>query len=654
MKCTNCGFDNEADAKFCENCGESLEQKCPNCGNAVKPGQKFCKTCGFKLGGAAATPPRQDAPRSDVPSPDPSRRDLARRDATDLMALRRTTPAPLAEKIRAEGKRNEGERKLVTALFTDIVGSTSLAEQMDPEDWREIVNGAHERVSAAVYRYEGTIAQLLGDGVLAFFGAPIAHEDDAERAIRASLDILEAVKNYAGELQRTRRIPSFQMRIGLNTGLVVVGNVGSDLHMEYLAIGDTVNLAARMQSAAEADTVLISQHTQRPVSKLFEFDDRGEIAVKGKAEPVRVYRVLGEVKGAPRQRGIAGLTSPLVGRQRELSTLAQALTEARAGRGSIVSVIGEAGLGKSRLIAEWRKLATAGDMPLRWVEGRCLSYTMNVAHHLSTDVLRGLCGAPAGASDEEAHAALKTCVSTTPGLDAGETYPYLGHLMGAQLDDDSAARVKYLDGAALQARYVSAYSRFVLAMAKHMPTVIVCDDVHWADPSSVELMAQVARVAEAAPVAFAYVTRPDSDAPGWRLISQSQDVPGVGSIELRLAPLNDTDSRQLVSNLLEVEALPDALRQLILNKAEGNPFFVEEVVRMLIDRGGITRNPDTGRWSVTRDIHTIDIPDTLQGVLAARIDRLPEETKRVLQIASVIGRRFQVRVLEAVLAQHKM
>lgn len=638
MKCANCSHENEPDAGFCENCGSAIVPACPNCGNPVKAGAKFCKTCGFKLGAAPAAAQPSPAPKADPR-------------AASLDALRQAAPNAVAEKIRAQRGRSEGERKLVTALFTDIVGSTALAEQMDPEDWRDVVTGAHRRVSDAVYRYEGTIAQLLGDGVLAFFGAPIAHEDDPERAIRAALAILESMRAYAAELRRTHRIPRFQMRIGLNTGLVVVGNIGSDLHMEYLAVGDTLNLAARMQSAADADTILISQNTHRQVTSLFECEDRGEISVKGKADPVRVFRVLGEVKGATRARGVSGLASPLVGRGRELSTLADTLADARAGRGSIVAIVGEAGLGKSRLIAEWRKLAMAGDMPARWVEGRCLSYTMNVAHHLSNDILRGLCGAPAGAHDEDTRSALEGCLASLSAAERDAAYPFLAHLLGLSLDEAASNRVRYLDGAALQARYVSAYQGFLLAQARDRATIIICDDIHWADPSSIELVSQLARVAAQAPVVFAFVSRPERDAPGWRLISETPEQAGVGAIELKLAPLNDSDSRQLVSNLLEVEDLPDRVRELILNKAEGNPFFVEEVLRMLIDRGGIMRATPAGAWVATSDIQTIDIPDTLQGVLAARIDRLPEETKRILQIASVIGRRFQVSVLEAVLAR---
>jgi class 3 adenylate cyclase len=634
MKCPNCSFENAADARFCENCGQPFERICPKCGTPNSPTAKFCKKDGFNLQTAQAETRAAQVTRT-----------------ADLDALRKAAPQNVASKILAERDRMEGERKLVTALFTDIVGSTTLAEQMDPEDWRDIVSGAHKIVSKAVYHYEGTIAQLLGDGVLAFFGAPLAHEDDAERAARAALEILSSIHEYSDQLSKSKKVDKFQMRVGLNSGPVVVGNIGSDLHMEYLAVGDTVNLAARMQSAAEPDTILISENTYRLAANLFNYENKGKITVKGKAEPIQVYRVVSEKVGAVRQRGIAGLTSPMVGRQREFSTLMSVISDAKEGRGAIVSIIGEAGLGKSRLVAEWRKavLAELGNRPDCWVEGRCLSFGASIAHHLSTDILRGIIGAPAGSSEEETHAALRKTIKSLFGDEIKDVYPFLGHLLGLKLEEDMAARVKYLDGPALQAKYISSYKSLLEALAKAGPVVIVCEDVHWADPSSVELGSQVLPVAVQVPLVVVFVTRADKESIGWKLIQQAQEIPGVGAIELHLAPLSETDSRELVNNLLEIESLPESLRKLILAKAEGNPFFVEEVIRMLIDRGGITRQD--GKWIVTREIQNIEIPDTLQGVLTARIDRLPEEAKRTLQIAAVIGRKFQVRVLEKVLEQ---
>jgi len=630
MNCPNCSFTNPEDARFCENCGQPLERACPNCGQAVSAGSRFCRHCGFDQSGKAA--PTTQVPRSG-----------------NLDAMRRAAPSTIADKILAGRERMEGERKRVTALFADIVGSTALAESMDPEDWREIVTGAHRRVSDAIYRYEGTIAQLLGDGVLAFFGAPLAHEDDPERAIRAALELQRSVEDYAGELASSGRVESFQMRVGLNTGLVVVGNIGTDLHMEYLAVGDTVNLAARVQSAAEPNTILVTEDTQRLTSSLFDFEDRGRIPVKGKTEAVHIFRVVGERRGAVRTRGIAGLSSPMVGRQRELSILVRSLEDLKAGRGSTVAIIGEAGLGKTRLIAELRR-ATGDLFPgnkLRWVEGRCLSYGATMAHHLSTEILRGLLGVSIEAAPEEVEAALRATMQEVLPDDSMEVFPFLAHLMGLSLEGEAENRVKYLDGPALQAKYIASYRRLLKALCEARPTVIVCEDVHWADPSSVELGRQVLPVVTETPLIVVFAARPEREAVGWRLLVAARDLAGGGAVELHLTPLSEADSQELVRHLLDIESLPESVRSLILEKAEGNPFFVEEVIRMLIDQGVIARKGE--EWLLAKPLGTFEIPDTLQGVLAARIDRLPEDAKRALQVASVIGRKFQVRVLEQVL-----
>src|SRR6266545_6026816 len=297
MKCHNCSHDNPSDARFCQNCGQPLDRICPNCGTSNKTDAKFCKQCGALLAG----------------SPD------------RLGALRQSAPQALQDKIRAASANMEGERKPVTILFTDIVGSTSLAEKLDPEEWKEIVSGAHQRVSEAVYRYEGTIAQLLGDGVLAFFGAPITHEDDPIRAVHAGLDIQGSIEEYRQQLKGY--VDNFQLRVGINTGTVVVGSVGSDMHMEYPAIGDAVNLAARLQSAAQPGHVLISEVTERMVKAVFDLKGLGEITVKGKVEPIKVFEVV-EPKITPSSgRGIEGLVSALVGRNEELVVLKGALNQ---------------------------------------------------------------------------------------------------------------------------------------------------------------------------------------------------------------------------------------------------------------------------------------------------------------------------------------
>jgi class 3 adenylate cyclase len=616
MNCPSCQTANPDGAKFCMHCGAPLTLRCARCQAGIPAGARFCTNCGQPVGAVAAA------------------------DDARLSRLAAATPAPLAAKMRAAHL--AGERKMVTVLFADVVGSTHLAEQMDAEDWTAIMNRAFDLVSPAVYHYEGTIARLLGDALLAFFGAPVAHEDDAVRAVRAARDILAVARDYADEVRRRHSI-DFAMRIGLNTGRVVVGEVGSDLRYEYTAMGDAVNLAARMQSAARPMSVLISEHTQRFVGPVFECEDLGLIEVKGKAERVRVYEVRG-LKATPgRVRGLAGLESPMVGRDAELAVLLQVSAAVRAGLGRTAIILGEAGLGKTRLIAEWKTVVGDG---LRWVEGHCLSYGQGLAYHLLLDLLRSLLEVPAAAEEGEARAALKALCEGLFGEAALDVYPYLGRLLSLGLEAEALERVRLLEPQALQAQYLGALRRLFQASAARRPLGLICDDIHWADPSSTELLAKLLPLTAEAPILFCFVARPDREAPGWKVVQAARDM-GAGLAEVTLNPLTDADSQRLVSNLLEVEALPERLRALILRKAEGNPFFVEEVIRMLMDRGAIVKQGD--RWAAGKDIERVEIPDNLQGLLLARIDRLPEDVKRTLRVASVIGRQFSVRVLERVL-----
>lgn len=587
---------------------------CPHCGTELPPNARFCMNCGKPVAAASSA------------------------DQATALAEKTRGPAHLS-----------GERKVATALFADVVGSTTLAEQMDPEDWTTIMNGAFERLSPPVERYDGMIVRLLGDALLALFGAPVAHEDDPARSVHAALDMLSQAQEYAEEVQKKYNIP-FSIRIGINTGPVVVGAIGSDVKYEYTAMGDAVNLAARMQSAARPMTVLISENTYRFVAPLFESIDLGPIEVKGKSEPVRVYEVRAAKAEPGKIRGLVGLESPMVGRTSELTILRQAAAGVHDGMGKGVLIIGEAGLGKSRLINEW-KAATTGDAaenPLQWAEGQCLSYGQGLAYHLVLDLLRSLIGVPAAASEAETRAALQQRAEDLFDAEVLDIYPYLAHLLSLHITGEALERVQQLDPQALQGRYLGALRQMIKAIASRRPLGLILEDIHWADPSSVEMLGKLMTLVSEAPVLFCFVTRPDPDSPGWKLVTAARELLGDQLAEVQLNALSDDDSRQLVSNLLEIEALPDNIRGVILKKAEGNPFFVEEVIRMLIDRGAIRRHNDS--WVAESEIENIEIPDNLQGLLLARIDRLPEDVKYTLRVASVIGRQFPVTVLEQVLS----
>jgi class 3 adenylate cyclase len=544
-----------------------------------------------------------------------------------------------------------GERKPVTALFADVVGSTALAERMDPEEWTEIINTAFDLMTSAVFRYEGTIAQLQGDAMLAFFGAPVAHEDDPERAVLAALDMIALTDDFARQLKAERGI-DFRIRAGINTGPVVVGNVGSDLRYEYTALGDAVNVAARAQAAAEAGTILITDGTRRLLGDQFDLADLGHIEVKGKSEPVHAYRVLRRRAVTGRRRGLEamGVESPMVGRDSHLRRLVDTFEVVRAGRGRVCMLMGEPGIGKSRLLAELRRRvtegATDGEPRPSWIEGRCVSYGRNLPYHLLLDLVRNMLGLSVAAESAVTRAELDGQLALTLGPEAADIAPYLAHLLDLPLREEEAERGR-VDPEVMQARYAASLHRIVRGLSRRAPVMLVLEDVHWADPASVEVIRQVLPLLTHLPVLTIAALRSEPEAAGWQLVTSARQAFGEALIEIGLEPLSEQESRDLVANLLVIESLPDQVRELILTRADGNPFFVEEVVRMLIERGLIERRD--GRWMAREGIGSVAIPETLHGLLLARIDQLPPAARRSLRVAAVIGRQFPVRVLERVL-----
>jgi len=544
-----------------------------------------------------------------------------------------------------QGAVGSSERRHITVLFADIAGSTAMAERMDPEDWTAVVGQAFARMNATVERYDGTIARLMGDGLLAFFGAPVAHEDDPERAVRCALDMVKSIGELGAE-HHTHAGIDLQVRVGINTGPVVVGVVGTDAANEYTAMGDAVNVAARMQSHAQPGSVLVTAETHRFIAPLVDSRDVGMLELKGKADAVHAFEVTGLKPGATSPRGLAGIHSPMIGRDDQLAKLNALFSVAQARQGRIVSLLGEPGIGKSRMLAEFRAAIAAVDPAARWVEGRCLSYGQSLPYHVVLDLVRSLFGVSASADEPETRAALGRGLRDLLGEGWAEPYSYLGHLLSIQLEPEMLARISALEGETMK-RYVSSIATAIRAQSARAPVVLVCEDLHWADPASVDTLLALAPLMSDLPVVCIATSRVERSAEGWRLITGARDLFGDALTEIRLDPLSNEDSRTLVANLLEIDSLPTATRDLILTKAEGNPFFVEEVIRMLVDRGMIERQAD--RWIATERIADAEIPDTLQGLLLARIDRLPAESRRTLRVASVIGRQFGVTLLERLL-----
>ena len=641
MYCPRCQTDNPEKARFCLNCGLALERRCASCQTELAPGARFCMECG--------QPVLEQTPI----------------DADRLSRLTAAAPGTLRQKIQTASKKQPkpstaalGEKRTITTLIVDVVGSTKLAEQLDLETWMAGMNNAFDRVAPIIYKYEGTIVRLLGDSLLAFFGAPVAHEDDPHRAIRAGLEIIDLMSQYAGEIKEKQGV-DFAIRVCINTGPVVIGPVGDDLRFEYTASGGTVNLTSRIKFAGPAMSVLITGNTYRYIAPYFDCEDLGLLEVKGESEQLRVYQVKSTRAVLGRTRGFADLESPMVGRDRELATLLQLCDTVRMGLGRAVLIVGEPGLGKTRLIQEWQKKAleekeARAGIPIRgrlphghWVIGRCTSYRQGLAYRLAINVLQNILGVSVGSNEPEVHAALLDLVENLFGDQMMEVYPFLGHLLSVKLEGEARDRANITDPLALQNQYYIAMQRLLQAFTKKSPLILVLEDLHWADDSSTELFIKLLPMVLHAPILFCLVTRAERETVGWKLVSAARELLGGSLTETTLGNLSESDSRTLVANLLNIEELPGRVRDLILKKAEGNPFFMEEVIRMLIERGAILYQ--NGVWIAQQEISDRDIPDNLNGLLLARIDRLPAEARYTLLVASVIGRNFPIKVLSHVM-----
>jgi len=603
MLCLACRHENRLDARFCGACGQSLSAICAACGSSNPPDSRFCDACGAPLAGGVL-------PRVQHPSP------------------KTYTPAHLAQKILTTRSALEGERKQVTVLFVDVVGSTALASHLDPEEVHGVMGRALELMLAEVHRYEGTVNQFLGDGIMALFGAPIAHEDHAQRALHAALAIVKALAPLNEELQRTRRL-TLTVRQGLNTGVVVVGSIGDDLRMDYTAVGDTTNVAARLQQASTPGAILISEPTQRLVKGYFQLKSLGELSVKGKPEGIAAWEVLvaNLTKARLDVQSERGLT-PFVGRERELQTLSESFAKAKGGNGQVVLLAGEAGLGKSRLLMEFRR--RLGE-EATWCEGRALSFGRTMAFHPLVDMLRRVYGieetdAEADIIDKIERAVLRL------GEDLRPTLPFLRYMLSV---DPGKPSVLAMDPQLRRSEIFDALRRCLLRAAELKPQVIVFEDLHWMDQASEEFLRYLLDSVPATRVLLILTFRPEYAYPLGQRSYQTW---------LNLSPLSSDDSARMATALMAGQSAPDELREAIFRKAEGNPFFVEEVIKSLQEIGALRK--DGARNVLDRPIHEIVVPDTIQDVLMARIDRLGEEPKRALQLAAVIGREFARRLID--------
>ena len=607
MKCPKCQFENRESVKFCEKCGEKLELICPGCSARLPPDRLFCGHCGRDL----RTP--REAPRAYYSAP------------------QSYTPKHLAERILTSKSALEGERKQVTVLFADLKGSMELLADRDPEDARKLLDQVLERMMEAVHRYEGTVNQVMGDGIMALFGAPLAHEDHGVRACYAALRMQESVKRYAEEIHRTEGVP-IQIRVGLNSGEVVVGSIGSDLHMDYTAVGQTTHLAARMEQMAMPGSILMAADTLRLAEDYVQVKALGPRTVKGLETPVEVYEIVGAgtVRSRLKAAAARGLTR-FVGRDSELDHLRQALAQGDAGHGQVVAVIGEPGVGKSRLYWEF----THSHRTQGWliVESGSLSYAKASAYLPVTDLLQVYFQIEAR---DDARKIREKVMGKLLSLDRGlePALPALLRLLDVPVED---AEWQRLEPSQRRQRTLDGVKRLLLRESQVQPLIVMFEDLHWIDTETQALLDSLVESLPTARLLLLVNYRPEYQH-GWSGKSYYR--------QLRIDPLPPGSADELLTALLGEDPSVEPLKRLLIERTEGNPFFLEESVRTLIETkvlGG-----ERGAYRLARAVQSLQIPATAQSILAARIDRLAPEDKRLLQAAAVIGKNVPFNLLQAI------
>jgi len=567
LACGTCGTENPAGARFCMSCGSQLERTCPNCGAPAPPQARFCMSCGTALDGTAAT------------------------------TVERPVESP------------PEERRQVTVLFADLSGYTAVAEQMDPEAVKTLVDGALRRLGQEVTGYGGTVDKYIGDNVMALFGAPVAHEDDAERAVRAALGMQQAMSEVNEGLPEA---VSFALRVGVNTGEVLAGAIGDD----YTVTGDTVNVASRLQTAARPGSVTVGERTMRATSEAIRYEKLAPLALKGKSEPVPAWEAVGLISEQAVGRAARGRESPLMGRDYEIGTL-ESLYERvmREGRPHLVSLIGEAGVGKSRLLAEFEQRISGRDATLR--TGRCLPYGSGIVYWALGEVLREECGIVEADTSEEAWAKLASYVEGALGESSEARAAIIGRSLGLDVPQE-LGQFEGEDPERVRESFFSALRSLIESSAGRQPLVLAFEDIHWADEGMLDVIEHLAQWVRA-PLMLLCLTRDEllERRPSW----------GGGrrnATQLFLEPLTVEDTRELVTALLPGDGGPE-VAPVVAERSGGNPLFAEEMVRRIIEEGSA---------------EVVELPDTVQAVLAARLDALDPFERRLVQQAAVVGRTF--------------
>ena len=615
-RCAACEAENPAANKFCRACGTRMPAARWACAHANPADHRFCGECGAPLAGPPSIAGVPEAGEL-VPS-------------FQHAAPTTYTPKHLAEKILKTRSAVEGERKLVTVMFSDVSGFTAMSERMDPEEVHAIMDRAFQVIIEAVHRYEGTINQFLGDGVMALFGAPIAHEDHPHRALRAALSIQDGLTSLKREVRQAHGI-KFRVRMGINTGPVFVGAIGKDLRMDYTAVGDTTNLAARLLGLAGPGQILVSAQARRLTEGFFTFHDQGEFRVKGKQEPVHAYTLEGEVWGrsrleVSRERGL----TPLIGRERELGRLVEAYHRAAKGDGAIVLLTGGPGVGKSRLLYEF--LHGLDGSGLLELSATCLSYGASIPYHPILELLRRYLGLADRMPGDRVRARVAERLQSA-GIEDDEAATLVAHFLGISAPESLLLR---LSGPQLKERTFAVLRTMLLRATQAQPVVLVVENIHWIDASSEEFLRDLAPRLPGGRLLLLLTSRGDHEVP-WLSPPLAETIPVEG--------LDAEGVARMTQALLGAERVAGPLLDVLRDKGEGNPLYVEEILRQLRETAGI--RIEAGEAGLVRA--DMALPATIHDIIAARIDRLSDDVKHTLQVAAVVGRQVAVPLLTCAL-----
>ncbi len=589
-----------------------MELKCPKCGAEIPLGKKFCGECGHDLTLSSKSIPKEFFFEE------------------KLARIQRYLPQDLTQKILAQRDKIEGERKQVTVMFCDMEGFTSLTEKIGSEQMYSIMDEVYAILIHKVHDYGGTVNELTGDGIMALFGAPIALEDAPQRAIRSALSIHREMSRFSDKIKHESGKPQIRMRIGIHTGSVVVGTLGNDLKVEFKAVGDTVNLASRLQNLAEAGTTYVTGETFKLAEGLFRFESLGERKVKGKEEPLTVYQVIAPSSRRTRfdvsaERGL----TPFVGRGRELELLLDGLERARLGRGQAFSIIGEAGVGKSRLLYEFRKAVANEDV--NFLEGRCLSYGRGIAYHPIIDILKSSFDIQDVDGDTKVKERVQDGLKVLK-IDSSLTIPFILELLSVK---ESGVDHMAMGPEEKKDHIVESLNQVILKGSEIHPVIMAIEDLHWADRSTEDVLKFLLESIPGARVLLIFTYRPEF-VHTWGARSFHN--------QLTLNRLSNRESLAMLTHFLGGEAVDKELEEVVLQKTEGIPFFIEEFVKSLKELKMIERK-EAGYY-LSKKVNASAIPSSIQAVITSRVDLLPESAKEVLQCGAVIDREFSYELIK--------